>query len=269
MPVASESGAGHSFVVPAFGQSPHLAECVASLRAQEHPSPVLISTSTPNRHIEHVAATYGVPVHVVHAPSGIGSDWNAALHAAPTEWVTLAHQDDVYLPTFSGKVAQCLEKHPDALLCFTSYRELAADGVRRANRNLWVKHALIETAFLAGVSIRSRRRKLGLLAFGSPIPCPSVTFNLATVGAFQFSTRHRTNVDWKAWLELARRDGRFVRIRDVLVYHRIHEQSETWTRIVDGTRRSEDLECFADVWPRRIAELLARLYTMSYRSSTR
>jgi len=265
--MGSDVRRGHSFVVPAFGDSPHLAECLASLCAQGQPSEIVISTSTPSRHIEEVAAKYCVPIREARPDGGIGSDWNAALRAAPTAWVTLAHQDDVYLPGFSRSVAQSLTNHRDALLCFTSYRELTADGVRGVNRNLRVKNALIKLAFLSADSILSQRRKLRLLAFGSPIPCPSVTFNMATVGAFQFSTVHKVNVDWKAWLELARRDGRFVRIKEVLLYHRIHEQSETWTRIVDGTRRKEDLECFSDVWPRPVAELLGRVYSQSYRSN--
>jgi glycosyltransferase involved in cell wall biosynthesis len=263
----AELRAGHSFVVPAFGDSPHLEECLASLRAQEQPSEVVISTSTPSRHIEEVASKYAVSVRETRQPGGIGSDWNAALRAAPTAWVTLAHQDDVYLPSFSRKVAQRLADHPDALLCFTSYRELKADGVRDINRNLRIKNVLIELAFLFGDSILSQRRKLRLLAFGSPIPCPSVTFNMARLGTFQFSTEHKVNADWKAWLDLARRNGAFVRIREVLLHHRIHAQSETWTRIVDGTRRREDLECFSDVWPRPAAEFLARLYSQSYRAN--
>lgn len=266
--MAERRPAGHCFVVPAHGESPFLVDCLRSLREQSRPSDVLISTSTPSPFISAAAARFNVPVVEAAPGGGIGADWNAALRAAPTKWVTLAHQDDIYLPDFGKKVCERLAKDIESGLCFTGYRELDEDGPRPFNRNLAVKRLLIEFAYLGSDTIHSRRRKTALLAFGSPIPCPSVTFNLARWPDFRFSTDCRVNVDWKAWLGLVVRSGAFSRIKDVLMYHRVHTASETSARIADGTRAREDEECFFEVWPRPIAQALARLYRLSYASNT-
>src|SRR5690606_17816967 len=72
----------HSFVVPAYGVSPHLRDCLASLRAQTVQSPVVIATSTPSPALEKIAAEFGADL-AVHGPNaGIGRDWNFALSQA-------------------------------------------------------------------------------------------------------------------------------------------------------------------------------------------
>ena len=75
-------GLRHAFVVPAYGQSPYLRDCLASLRAQTRPSPIVISTSTPSRWLADQAAEFGATL-VEHGPNrGIGHDWNQAIAAS-------------------------------------------------------------------------------------------------------------------------------------------------------------------------------------------
>ena len=123
-------GLRHAFVVPAYGQSPYLRDCLASLRAQTRPSPIAISTSTPSRWLADQAAEFGATL-VEHGPNqGIGHDWNQAFAAAPAEWVTLAHQDDLYLPHFAEETLRRVDRHPDAVLVMTDYGELAGAAAR-------------------------------------------------------------------------------------------------------------------------------------------
>src|SRR5690606_36584909 len=76
--------ARHTFVVPAFGRSPHLRECLASLQAQTRPSPVVVTTPAPYEGLDTLAADYGARLVVNPQGGGIGRDWNFALEQAQT-----------------------------------------------------------------------------------------------------------------------------------------------------------------------------------------
>lgn len=258
----------HSFVVPAYGRSPHLRACLDSLRAQSLPSRLHLATSTPYEGLAELAREYGASL-TVHAPNaGIGRDWNQALAQADTPWVTVAHQDDLYLPEFTRRTLDAATAHPDAALLFTGYAELLGDSeaVRDATAMLRIKRALLELAFLGRGAIARPGAKLRALRFGCPIPCPSVTLARgASVPRFREDLR--VNLDWDAWVRRAREPGAFVYIREQLMLHRIHPGSETSAGVRDGVRAAEDQMMFDSLWPRPIARLLARAYRLSYESA--
>lgn len=252
----------HTFVVPSYGQSPYLRECLQSLRDQTRPSAIVIATSTPHDGLEDTAAEFGARL-ATHTPNaGIGRDWNFALAQARTPWVTIAHQDDVYLPTFAEKTLT--RASADTALVMTGYAELLDGAIRAASPMLAIKRLLLELAFLGRTGIRHRGAKLRLLRFGCPIPCPSVTLNRRIAGDFEFREDLRVNLDWEGWVRLACRDGAFARVREPLLLHRIHGNSETSAGVRQGVRASEDRMMFERLWPRPIARVLARAYTLSY-----
>ncbi|MGV8932959.1 MAG: glycosyltransferase family A protein [Luteimonas sp.] len=254
----------HTFVVPAYGQSPHLRACLDSLSRQTQPSAIVIATSTPHDGLASIAQAFGARL-AVHAPNaGIGADWNFALAQARTPWVTLAHQDDVYLPTFTHKTLALADAHPSASLVLTGYAELLGDTTRASTPMLRIKRALLELGFLGRDAVARRGAKLRLLRFGCPIPCPSVSLNLAALGRVRFRDDLQVNLDWDAWRQLALRDGAFAYAREPLMLHRIHAASETSAAIAQGVRAAEDRMMFEALWPRPIARLLARAYTLSY-----
>lgn len=256
-------GLRHAFVVPAYGQSPYLRDCLASLRAQTRPSPIFISTSTPSRWLADQAAEFGATL-VEHGPNrGIGHDWNQAIAAAPAEWVTLAHQDDVYLPHFAEETLRRVDRHPDAVLVMTDYGELAGAAARSWTPMLAIKRLLAEQAFLGRATLGRRRAKRRLLAFGCAIPCPAVTLRRErALGLFREDLK--VDLDWDAWLRLADGPGTFARVRRLCMLHRIHAGSETSDGVRAGVRAREDLAMFQRVWPAPIARVLARLYAVSY-----
>lgn len=256
----------HSFVVPAYGRSPHLADCLASLDAQTlRGSEIVVSTSTPCEEVEALAARFGARYYAHTSTGGIGRDWNAARAQATGRWVTIAHQDDLYLPEFLASTMRAVEAAPDAVLVMTDYVELLGEVERPRTAMLRIKRVLLELGFLSRGSIRREADKLRLLRFGSPIACPSVTLG---PGATDIAFREdlKVDLDWEAWIRLARRPGSFCFVRDRLMVHRIHEASETSAGVRDGTRASEDAAMFASLWPAPIAALLARAYAFSYRA---
>lgn len=255
----------HSFVVPAYGESPHLRGCLHSLTQQTETSPIIVSTSTPFTGLERLCDELGVHL-VVHSPNrGIASDWNKALDAARTEWVTLAHQDDLYAPDFVARTRAAIAGTPNAVLAFTDYVELDQHGVRERTMALRIKRGLIELGMLGRSAAAERWAKKNMLRFGCAIPCPTVTLRLSALSSLRFDTRFRVDLDWDMWLRLADLpDAAFVRDRRRLVAHRIHHDSETTAGLASGTRFREDQEMFERVWPTWFARLLLRLYGAAY-----
>lgn len=257
----------HSFVVPAYGCSVHLEACLQSLRAQTLKSELILSTSTPDDEQEALAAKYGARYYT-HSPNqGIAHDWNTGLRQVTTEWATLAHQDDVYYPDFAEKTLAGITRSRSAILAFTNYDEIADDLKRPMSKLLLVKRALLELGFAGRERIGSRLAKTNTLRFGCSIPCPSVTINVKKAPV-QFDEQLKIDLDWAAWLQLARTGGEFVWIRGKsLMGHRIHDSSETTAGISDGRRGAEDVQVLEQLWPKPIARLIARTYGFAYASN--
>lgn len=255
----------HCFAVPAYGESPHLESCLRSLATQSTRSPAIVCTSTPNAHIARLAGRYGMPVFENPVRGGIGCDWNFALESAPARWVTLAHQDDVYLPHFAERTLAALARHPGASLAFTGYREIEGGQQRTLSSMLRIKRLLLELAFLGSGHASSRFFKTNALRFGCAVPCPSATIDRDS--GLRFDTRLKVDLDWDAWLRLARLPGSFVYLRESLMQHRVHPGSETTSAIEDGHRQREDAMMFRRVWPGPLADMLASAYRASYRSN--
>lgn len=259
----------HAFVVAAYGHSPHLEACLRSLDAQTLRSPVIISTSTPFAGLDQLAGRHGARLQVHADRGGIGADWNAALTAASGTLVTIVHQDDVYLPGFAATVVAAHAQHPDAALSFCGAREIFGDDrPRRGRLNQWVKAALVGAASLGTDCIGGSLRKRVLLGFGNPILCAGVTFNRGVAPDFRFRCDLRTNMDWLAWIELARQHP-LLRIREELLLRRVHAASETQHCIQDGSREREDRLVFEQLWPRPVAQALLGLYRFSYPAYSR
>ena len=114
----------HTFVICAYKESEFLDDTVSRLASQTVQSRVLISTSTPNDTITGVAKKYDLEVRVNPVGGTSARDWNFAYAQAETDFVTLAHQDDVYEPDFAKKTIEALGKSKDPLLAFTDYYEI-------------------------------------------------------------------------------------------------------------------------------------------------
>jgi hypothetical protein len=255
----------HCFVVPAHGASQHLDECLRALARQTIATRTLIATSTPNEHIHAVARRHGIPVHLNPEPGGgIGADWNFAIGQATTPWVTLAHQDDIYLPNFAERILWALSRHRDASLVFTQYDELERARIRPASSLIRIKKLLLELGFLGGSRASTVFFKTNTLRFGCAIPCPAVTLK---ANGLRFRTDLKVDLDWAAWLQMARAPGAFIYIRERLMQHRVHPDSETSSAISAGVRFAEDEAMLHSLWPAIIARAILASYRTAYRSN--
>jgi hypothetical protein len=258
----------HTFAIPVYRAAPNLEALVRSLRAQVGKrSEILLASSTPSSELEDFAGRHALPLHINPRRIDIATDWNFALAATRTALVTRAHQDDLFAPDYTACVAGALRRHPGAVIAFSDYSEHGPQGARPANINLRIKRALSHRAFGARECLIEPRDKLRLMSFGNPICCTSVMLNRATLGEFQFPQGFQTNLDWMAWVGLARRSGGFVYVRKSLVSKGVHAGSETTATIANGAREREDRRLFETLWPRPIATALTVIYKLGYRAN--
>ena len=255
--------AGHAFVVPAYGDSPFLPACLASLGSQTCASRIVVTTSTPSTFIRESAAAAGALVIVNPERAGIAADWNFALAATDARHVTLAHQDDVYFPAFLAVSRDLLAKRPRAALAFTGYVEIDDHGTATRSKISLVKHAL-ERLALGGETEPSPVRLRAFLSFGNPLPCSSVTFDRFHLASFRFSDAFRSNLDWDAWLTLAETGVVFARTPERLIGRRHNPLTATSGLIREGVRAREDLAIFRRLWPGPLADLIAFAYRAGY-----
>ena len=247
----------HTFAVCAYRESAYLEECVQSLLAQTLPSTILIATSTPNDHIKGIADKYGIPLHVNEGEAGITGDWNFARSCATTPFVTIAHQDDVYDPTFTEETMKKATKAKRPILVFTDYFEVRNGERVYKNKLLRIKRFL---NFGFKLSSKSRFIRRRVLSLGNAICCPAVTYRTDLFESFAFDKELRFVCDWDAWERLSRKKGAFRYISAPLMGHRIHEESATTLLTATSRRAEEETMLFRRFHGKAVTKLLMRSY---------
>lgn len=229
-------------------------------------SEVFIATSTPSSWLSQVASKYGLSVVVNEGESGIGQDWNFAYSQATRFYVTIAHQDDFYCPNYVTRTLDYFRQSNFPLICFSDYGEIRNGSFVQNSRMLEIKRRMLAPlkmrTFSRSIFIRRR-----ILSLGSPICCPSVTFCREAFPNPPFKTEMKCSLDWDTWETLSRKTGDFLYCPEILMYHRIHEDSATTKLIKENARAQEDLTLFCRFWPKPIARMLARRYSVSQKSN--
>jgi glycosyltransferase involved in cell wall biosynthesis len=254
----------HVFCIAAYGESPYLEECLASIAKQSVPARMILCTSTPNNHISLLADKYGAMYKIGHHAPGIGRDWNFAYHTADTQYVTIAHQDDIYETDYLKQVLQALDKHSGLLLLFTDYRQLINNIAYAWQPVVFIKRLLV-FPFWFSPYLHSRFLRKLVFCFGNPVSCPSVVLNKSALPEnFAFDETMKTNLDWLAWIELSNIPGGFYRVPRRLVQHRTHAGSATSDTILSDARQQEDQWIFEKLWGRSLAQMILFFYRASY-----
>lgn len=256
----------HTFAICAYKESPYLEACIQSLLTQEDTAQIILCTATPNKHIASLADVYELPLFVNDNEPGIASDWNYALACADTPYVTIAHQDDIYEPAYSKHMRAGMAAMKRPLLYFTNYGEIRGRERITESHLLAVKRRLLRL-LENGRNASSKRVRRRALSLGSAICCPSVTLAVNNLPHPVFAEGLKSNLDWQAWARIADMDGQFYYDPEILMYHRIHEGSETSALIVDSTRTEEDLYMLKQFWPSPIASLINLVYKRGQKSN--
>ncbi len=260
------TSADHTFAICAYKDSPYLEECIKSVKGSHGRNNVIMVTSTPSEFISNLAEQYNVRLFINEGQGGIAQDWNFAIEKANTKLVTIAHQDDVYLEDYVEKMLEVANRSKRLLIAFSDYGEIRDGAKVRNNKLLNIKRIMLIPLRLRGLqrNVFIRRR---ILSMGSPICCPSVMFCKENLTMPIFKVQYKGNVDWQAWEIISKQKGTFGYVTDLLVYHRIHKDSETSALIANNDRTKEDYEMFSLFWGKKFAGCIMKFYAMSQKSN--
>lgn len=256
----------HTFVVCVYKESQYLEECIKSLLSQTVKSKIVMVTSTPNNFVNKIAEKYEIPLIINKGDKGIVQDWNFGYSQANTSYVTIAHQDDVYLENYTEQMLILMNNAVNPLIYFCNYAEIRNGKLIKDNKLLKIKRFML-LPLKSKVLQKSKFMRRRILSLGCPICCPSVSFARDNLPEVIFQTGFRSDEDWQAWERLSKMKGSFVYNSNILMGHRIHEESETSNILRDNERTNEDYKMFCKFWPRPIARILARLYSEGEKSN--
>ena len=128
-----------------------------------------------------------------------------------------------------------------------------------------MKKCILSFFYPFGNSAAGPLRKRLMLSFGNPIACPSVMFDREKIGPFEFSDGFLYSLDWEAWSRLAARKGGFTYVKEKLMLHRIHGDSELVKGSSGKRRCEEDSALFELFWPKPLAGVISKAYVrLSY-----
>ena len=257
----------HTFAICAYKESEFLEECILSLKNQTRKTNIIMVTSTPNDYIENLAQKYQIPMYINRGESGITQDWNFAYEQANTDYITIAHQDDIYDSHYVEKLFEYMEKAKKPLMFFTDYYEIREGKKVKNNTLLKIKRIML-TPLKVRIFWNSKFVRRRILSLGSPICCPSVTYVKDNLMNPVFLNHFRTNEDWETWERISRLKGAFVYCDMPLTFHRIHAGSETSAAIAETGRSEEDYVMYRKFWPSWIARILVKLYGTSEKSNS-
>jgi glycosyltransferase involved in cell wall biosynthesis len=249
----------HTFVICAYGESEYLEACIKSLQEQTIKTNIILYTSTPLESIKTICDLYSIPMYTKIGGS-IGKDWNNALSFVTTKYATIAHQDDVYLPTYAEEILNLFRKNKNGLISYSNYREWKEGDIIPLNTNLKIKNLMLATMNIFKGSNFWRKR---VMSVGNPICCPAVTYNLEILKGFSFDEEMKVSLDWLAWYDISGFKGKFLYTKKELMWHRIHDEYETTNMISDNTRTKEDIIMFNKFWPKPIANFIMKFYAKS------
>lgn len=254
----------HTFVILAYKDSIYIEECIMSIVNQKGSnSEIIMTTSTPSKFLNDISEKYNIKMYInTRKNNYITTDMNFALQTAKTKFVTLVHQDDVYLENY----VENIDFSKDFLIRFTNYKELRDGNIINNNLLLWIKR-LILLPFLFKNNMKSQFIKFTCVAFGNAICCPSVTYNRERLNDFLFDESFKVSLDWEAWLRISKMEGSFYYIKKPLILHRIHKDSTTSYGIKENIRYNEDVKILTSIWGQVCAKFIMYFYQRSMHSN--
>lgn len=249
----------HTFVICAYQKSPYLLSCIRSLKSQTEETEIICTTSTPSVWLTEIMEKQGIPLYVREGESDIQADWNFAIEKAEGEFVTIAHQDDMYGKHYVEELKKSYERWPDMTVFMTDAVTIKNGNVQRWSLKELVKKTLRLPLRFHGLADREAVKKSGLL-LGNPVMCPSCAYRKNYLPDPIFHSEYRYALDWDCMVDLAKWPGRFVCVEKPLLYYRIHDGAATKVCIENHRRETEERQMFERFWPEPVVEFLMKFY---------
>ena len=254
------TGQDVTIIICAYKECTYLEECILSVLKQSIPVKVLISTSTPNPYIMHLADKYGLSIRV-NEEGGHVKDYNFAIEQADTSLVMLMHQDDLLNKDYVKECLFFLNRAKDPIMVCTDYLEMHNDIVDcHPGKMVRIKRVLAIPLRIPGIRGTFVGKWLAQ-CIGNPITHPTVMCVKEKLPKEVFRQSYIAAMDWGLWERLIRRKGSILFVGKVLLYHRMNKENITNSLIKEtDTRYKEELKILRRFWPLPIAKFIMHFY---------
>jgi len=263
MKETGKKGTNHTYAVCAYHESPYLEECIRSLIRQNIRTNIIMTTSTPCRHITSVSEKYGIPLYIREGKSDIRDDWNFAYDQAKTDWVTIAHQDDVYDKNYVKVFLNTILLYEEPIAFLSDYIPIKNGHIGPRDINSKIRRILrkpLKHPWLA----KTQFWKRAVLSFGNSICAPAVTYHKSVLGSSYFTSDLKFDIDWDTFLKLAGEKGSIAYAEEPLTFYRIHGEATSMEFIKSHNRELEDALMFQKFWPEWIVNGIMHFYKKAY-----
>lgn len=250
-----------TFVICAYKECEFLEDAIKSLTNQTKKSKILISTSTPNEHIQKLADKYQIEVRV-NPCGGQIEDYNFAMEQADTRLIMLMHQDEIIRETFTESILEYINKFKDPIIVFTDYIEMHNNMVDdKPSTMVKIKRLMLLPSKIKWLSSIKFGKRI-IQCMGDPITHPTVVCVRDKMPKEIFRDKFKASMDWDLWERLSKEKGAFVYVPKVLLHHRMCDENQTVQLLKTSNIRYEnEYEIFCRFWPKWIARLIMKFYS--------
>ncbi|MEM7199472.1 MAG: glycosyltransferase [Planctomycetota bacterium] len=233
-----------TFAIPCRNAGEHLRPLLESLLAQTDQdfAMLLVDDASDDGSPARARAIAGTRLQVLvnDEPLGLAANWNRAVEASRSDFVCLAHQDDVYHPEYLAVMLDALRTDREQALVHCRATTMDADGqplrapAEDFKARWWQRHA----GEPPGEPATAYRELLR----GNFVCCPSILYRrelFASVGGFRPDLRFTP--DWDLLFRALLADWRFASVDRALVRYRRHAASATQREAASLNRYREEL----------------------------
>jgi len=235
-------------VIPVHNGARYLPETICSLQAQTlRDFRLLCIDDASDDDSAAVIETAGVELMPNERRLGLAKTWNRAVALADSEYLVLAHQDDVYDPAYAETMLDAIASLPRAFAVHCKVRTIDDGGRAIAHpaavfkERFWPDGNRVE---------REPALELAMLQRGNYVVAPTVMFRRSAVLCIgPFDERYEFVTDWEYWMRGVLAGFTLGGVPSRLVAFRRHEQTATRAHERTLRRYEEELDLL-----RRIAQ---------------
>jgi glycosyltransferase involved in cell wall biosynthesis len=233
--------------IPAYNGARFLGETLQSLRGQslaDFTLVVLDDASTDGS--AALAESLGVRVERNPERLGLAANWNRALALCTTEYLLIAHQDDVYEPSFLATLLETIDAHPRAIAAHCKASTIDEHGYATAHPASLYKDRFWPRD--ARVVEREPAAELRILRQGNYVIAPSAMLRMELVRQRgPFDARYEFVTDWEYWLRAVAAGDTLAGVNAPLLRFRRHEATATRASERSLLRYEEELQLLGEL----------------------
>lgn len=215
--------------MPSYNGARHIGEAIESLLSQTARAARIVciddaSSDSTGALICHFAAR---GVELLHNPErcGLPANWNRAIDLVTTPYFVIAHQDDIYEPSYIDRLRALLDDHPRAFIAHCRAKYIDANS-----KPISHPAASFKDRFWSADEPQERTAsdELRVLSRGDYIICPSVMYRTEAVRSIgKFDESYAFVPDWEYWTRGVAAGLTIVGTHDRLLRYRYHAASAT------------------------------------------